>query len=86
MEASTIAGVYDKFVRACGRRASGGALTRSQVDAIAKLKRMKHTSAIRWESGGRVIGEYYTRATGTRKHTTGSIEKAVAWLVSEGRL
>jgi hypothetical protein len=86
LEAPTIAAVYEKFVRACGRRATGGGLTNSEIAAISKLKRMKHTSAIRWESGGRVIGEYWTQATGTRHKTTNSIEKAVAWLVSEGRL
>jgi len=86
LEAPTIAAVYDKYVKACGARTTGGALTRSQIDAIAKLKKMKHTSALRWESGGRVLGEYWTRATGTRHVTTNSIEKAVAWLVSEGRL
>ena len=86
LEAPTIAAVYDKYVKACGARTTGGALTRSQIDAIAKLKRMKHTSALRWESGGRVLGEYWSRATGTRHVTTNSIEKAVAWLVKEGRL
>ena len=86
MEAPTIAAVYDKYVRACGRRNTGNALTASQNAAIAKLKRMKHTSALRWESSGRVIGEYWSRATGTRKKTTKTIEAAVNWLVSEGRL
>ncbi len=85
METKTIVGVYDLFVKACGARATGGALTKSQINAIAKFKRAIGITGLRWESGNRVIGEYNTKATGTVHKTFSTIEAAVKWLDGQHR-
>ncbi len=86
LQTSTITGVYNLFVKACGNRGvTGGALTQSQIAAIAKFKRAFGITGLRWESGGRVIGEYNTPATGTVHQTFKTIEAAVKWLDGQGR-